>query len=212
VSTAPPRRTREQQQAETRRRLLDGAAQVIRERGLGAASVGAIAAQAGFTRGAFYSNFDSKDELFLELLQDRVYRSYREMIERQPDLAELTVAQRLDRAARELADLQRGDENRWLFELWLELLAHAARDREFAALAASFWSATRVGLTELTERTYAGLRLELPTEARHLATAQIALDIGLAVQHMVDPEAVPLEVYPELWRVLFGGLLGLAND
>jgi hypothetical protein len=31
----------------------------------------------------------------------------------------------------------------------------------------------------------------------------IALDIGLAIQHHIDPEAVPLEVYPELYDVLF---------
>ena len=34
----------------------------------------------------------------------------------------------------------------------------------------------------------------------------IALDIGLALQHFVDPEAVPLDVYPELYELLFGRL------
>jgi AcrR family transcriptional regulator len=51
----------------TRRKLLDAAAQVFAEVGLDAASVEAVCDRAGFTRGAFYSNFDSKDELFLEL-------------------------------------------------------------------------------------------------------------------------------------------------
>lgn len=51
----------------TRQKLLDAAAQVFAEVGLDAASVEAICEAAGFTRGAFYSNFDSKDELFLEL-------------------------------------------------------------------------------------------------------------------------------------------------
>ncbi|MFE1644091.1 TetR/AcrR family transcriptional regulator [Microbacterium sp. P01] len=51
----------------TRQRLLDAAAQVFAEVGLDAASVEAICERAGFTRGAFYSNFVSKDELFLEL-------------------------------------------------------------------------------------------------------------------------------------------------
>jgi len=51
----------------TRQRLLDAAAEVFAEVGLDAASVEAICERAGFTRGAFYSNFDSKDELFLEL-------------------------------------------------------------------------------------------------------------------------------------------------
>lgn len=51
----------------TRARLLDAAAEVFAEVGLDAASVEAVCDRAGFTRGAFYSNFDSKDELFLEL-------------------------------------------------------------------------------------------------------------------------------------------------
>ncbi|GAA1829302.1 TetR/AcrR family transcriptional regulator [Agromyces salentinus] len=51
----------------TRQRLLDAAAQVFAEVGLDAASVEAICDRAGFTRGAFYSNFETKDELFLEL-------------------------------------------------------------------------------------------------------------------------------------------------
>ncbi|WP_136037162.1 TetR/AcrR family transcriptional regulator [Microbacterium sp. K35] len=51
----------------TRARLLDAAAQVFAEVGLEGASVEAVCERAGFTRGAFYSNFDSKDELFLML-------------------------------------------------------------------------------------------------------------------------------------------------
>lgn len=60
---APVSRRREA----TRQRLLDAAAQVFAETGLDAASVEAICERAGYTRGAFYSNFDSKEELFLAL-------------------------------------------------------------------------------------------------------------------------------------------------
>lgn len=51
----------------TRQRLLDAAAEVFAEVGLDAASVEAICERAGYTRGAFYSNFETKDELFFEL-------------------------------------------------------------------------------------------------------------------------------------------------
>ncbi|MDO8383438.1 MAG: helix-turn-helix domain-containing protein [Microbacterium sp.] len=51
----------------TRQRLLDAAAQVFAEVGLDAASVEAVCERAGYTRGAFYSNFETKEELFLEL-------------------------------------------------------------------------------------------------------------------------------------------------
>lgn len=52
----------------TRARLLDAAHEVFAEVGLDAASVETICERAGFTRGAFYSNFESKDELFLALI------------------------------------------------------------------------------------------------------------------------------------------------
>ena len=61
--TTPATRSREN----TRVRLLDAAAQLFAEVGLDGASVEAVCDRAGFTRGAFYSNFDSKDELFLML-------------------------------------------------------------------------------------------------------------------------------------------------
>jgi len=51
----------------TRQKLLDAAAEVFAEVGLDAASVEAICERAGFTRGAFYSNFETKEELFLDL-------------------------------------------------------------------------------------------------------------------------------------------------
>ncbi|MFC7788528.1 TetR/AcrR family transcriptional regulator [Microbacterium sp. MAHUQ-60] len=51
----------------TRARLLEAAAQVFAEVGLEGATVEAVCERAGFTRGAFYSNFESKDELFLTL-------------------------------------------------------------------------------------------------------------------------------------------------
>ncbi|MBT2484921.1 MULTISPECIES: TetR/AcrR family transcriptional regulator [unclassified Microbacterium] len=61
--TTPATRSREN----TRARLLDAATQFFAEVGLDGASVEAVCERAGFTRGAFYSNFESKDELFLEL-------------------------------------------------------------------------------------------------------------------------------------------------
>lgn len=62
MTTVPSRR-----REATRQRLLDAAAQVFAEVGLDAASVEAICEAAGYTRGAFYSNFASKEELFLAL-------------------------------------------------------------------------------------------------------------------------------------------------
>ena len=65
TDSTPPNPTRRREN--TRQKLLDAAAEVFAEVGLDAASVEAVCERAGFTRGAFYSNFDTKEEMFLEL-------------------------------------------------------------------------------------------------------------------------------------------------
>ncbi len=65
----PQRLTREQSRDQTRERLLTAAHRIFQKKGYVAASVEDIAAAAGYTRGAFYSNFRSKSDLLLELLE-----------------------------------------------------------------------------------------------------------------------------------------------
>ncbi|MDQ3954226.1 MAG: TetR/AcrR family transcriptional regulator, partial [Actinomycetota bacterium] len=67
-----PRQTRAEKQAATRAALLESAADVFEQRGYAAASVEEITERAGFSRGAFYSNFDTKEELFLTLIESRI--------------------------------------------------------------------------------------------------------------------------------------------
>jgi AcrR family transcriptional regulator len=67
----PRRRTRKEQQAHTRSCLMRSAAKVFALRGLQQASIDEVAEDAGFTKGAFYANFKSKEELFLAMLDER---------------------------------------------------------------------------------------------------------------------------------------------
>jgi AcrR family transcriptional regulator len=204
MATTPSRRkTRAEKQAETRRRLLDAGEIVFRRCGLHGASIEAITEEAGFTRGAFYSNFKDKNELFIALLHDRVYTGFRQLLESLSDQSESPLEQ-LRHGATQLARRYEDKDGRWLFELWLEILARAARDEEFAGVAATFWTGNRKLIAEMARANTQTLGSELPIEAEHLATAQIALDIGLAVQHLVDPESVPLDLYPTLFELLFG--------
>src|SRR5258708_8164826 len=62
---------------DTREKLFEAAARVFEEQGIGGASIEDIAAAAGLTRGAFYSNFKSKDELIIAMLEDHVEQSIR---------------------------------------------------------------------------------------------------------------------------------------
>ena len=198
--------SRKERQAKTRLRLLDAAEQVFLRRGLQGSSVEEITAEAGFSRGAFYSNFKSKDELFVELLQDRVYRQYAAMAEQAQEQPG-TPRERLRWGIERVRDLQREEGGSWLFRLWLECLTQAARDPEFRKLAATFWSGNRGLLAEQTKESFNEVGRKPPLPPDQIATAMIALDVGLAVQHLVDPEEAPLDLYVPLFDLLFGRLV-----
>lgn len=83
TTTRPSSRRREQ----TRARLLDAAHALFGEVGMDGASVEAICERAGFSRGAFYSNFDSKEELFLALVSRMTEAKMDEVVGRVRDLA-----------------------------------------------------------------------------------------------------------------------------
>ena len=80
---------------DTREKLFEAAARVFEEQGIGGASIEAIAAAAGFSRGAFYSNFKSKDELIIAMLEDHVEQSIRrnlDLLDRHKNLADFIDA------------------------------------------------------------------------------------------------------------------------
>jgi AcrR family transcriptional regulator len=69
VTTEPATSVRSARRERTRDRLLDAAFTVFAEVGVQAASIETVCEAAGFTRGAFYSNFASKEELFAALFE-----------------------------------------------------------------------------------------------------------------------------------------------
>jgi AcrR family transcriptional regulator len=199
----PVRLTRAEQRAKTRAALLDAAGRVFVERGFADASVEAIAAAAGYTRGAFYSNFESKEQLFAELFQEQIVSRYVEIAQGSADPAEWPTARELGAAA---AAVQRHPDGEWLFRLWLELFVRAGRDEKFRKLAAGFWTATRTVGAHAIEAAYRAAGRKPPVAADKMASAMIAMDIGLSLQRFVDPDAVTPEDYPELYDLVFAHL------
>jgi AcrR family transcriptional regulator len=202
-TSTPVRLTRAEQRAKTRAALLEAAGRVFVERGFAGTSVEAIAAAAGYTRGAFYSNFDSKEELFAELLQEQIISRYREIARPSGDPSAWPTAREIGAAA---AGVQRHPDGPWLLRLSLELLLHAGRNKEFRQIAAGFWTGTRTLGAAAIEAGYRAAGRRPPAPADQIASAMIAMEIGLALQRFVDPAAVPLEAYPELYDLVFAHL------
>lgn len=132
-------RTESARRQRTRGRLLDAAFDVFAEQGVHAASVETIAEAAGFTRGAFYSNFSSKEELFfalmdrektirLEQLNSGVAQFLTPLVgEQGGELADEDVLQTITR----VLELQSDDRRWWLVQAEFQLMA--LRDHAIAA-------------------------------------------------------------------------------
>jgi AcrR family transcriptional regulator len=205
----PRRLTRAEQRARTRAALLDAAGRVIAQRGFHGASIEAIVADAGYTGGAFYANYSSKEELFAELLQARVFKVWRELLSEPTGPSGVTTARDVGETS---AAMNRHPDSRWVIQLWLELMANAGRDERFRTIAADMWRGSRAFSARLLADAYEASGRKPPVPPEHLATAMMALETGLSLQHYADPEAVPLEVIPELFDLLFGHVAEKKDD
>lgn len=158
------RLTREQSRDQTRQRLLDAAQSIFLTKGFVAASVEDIAELAGYTRGAFYSNFASKSELFLQLLKrdhENVMGDMRAIFE-----AGETRQQMEDSVLHYYSNHFRDNE---CFLLWMEAKLQAARDPEFRVGFIACMGELRDATTEYIRQFSERVGTPLPLPARELA-------------------------------------------
>jgi len=187
------RLTREESQERTREQLLETARVAVARNGYDGTSIADIAEAAGFSKGAFFSNFESKEALLLELL-----RRHKEQ-----DIAILgrilgEVEQGKDAGSaldRYLASL--GGSADWA-RLDIELQLQAARNPAFAADYNALQNRTRSGLAHLIAALYgkAGTRLPIPPD--DMADLFVALVHGLVLQRTRDPGAAVKLVFESL--------------
>ena len=117
----------------THDRLLEAAIAVFAEAGIQGASVEAICSRAGFTRGAFYSNFESKEQLFLALLERQFSQHAQELAQKadelEPELRACGDVFTPDQAAKYVIEfLTPSQDHETWFALEMELLLLALRD------------------------------------------------------------------------------------
>lgn len=207
VETGGKRRrlTREESRARTRARLLEAAAGVFAERGFYGASVEEIAERAGFSRGAFYSNFESKDEAFLALLDRHIEAEQRA-------LQEALGAEASPQALLDLLrhrGIGRTKEPRAWTLLWAEFWLHVLRHPELAPKLAARQRAARTAITGVIESQCRHLGVSLPMPAEQLASVMMAVDDGLKLQEHLDPSAVPADLRFRTLLLLVNGMVAL---
>lgn len=191
LGSHPPASAREgaisKRRAATRDRLVEAAGEVFAERGVHGASVEDICDRADFTRGAFYSNFSSKEELVLEIAgrySGRLLDAIAPLAD-DPALApDAIIAAVLDEWA---AD--RRERERW-FLLHSEFTLHAIRDPEAGRGWGEQQAGVRDALAALIERICERRGLVLTVPSQDLAAAAMALFLAGTSQHLLTPEAV----------------------
>jgi AcrR family transcriptional regulator len=207
------RMTQAERREETREAVLTAAARVFAQRGFHATSLDAIAEAAGFSRGAVYYNFADKEELFLELLDRRCAERAQDLREVFADTAEHDVAatsRQAQLAADHALDAMTGDPE-WR-ALYLEFLAHAARDAAFRRRFSRRSAEMRGALEEVVVDRTRPVADALDMEPEQLAVVIDALGTGLWAHHMLHgSKAVPPDLFSKALALLVDGIAARAG-
>jgi AcrR family transcriptional regulator len=205
------RKTQAERREETRQQVLVAAARVFGRRGFHATSLEAVAEEAGFSRGAVYYNFSDKEELFLELLDRRCAeraQDLREVFADTDDDVENT-SRRAQLAAQNALDAMTGDAE-WR-ALYMEFLAHAARDPAFRRAFARRTDQMRSALEEVVVERARPFADTLGMEPEQLAVVIDALGTGLWANHMLHgARAVPPDLFSKALALLVDGIAARA--
>jgi AcrR family transcriptional regulator len=201
------RLTRKESQAHTRARLMQSAARVAARRGLERASLDEVANDAGFTKGAVYANFKSKEDLFLAMLDEHFAERLTD-IDRVLASGEDPEQQARQAAADFISMLQ--SEPGWN-RLFFEFAVYAARNEAFRREFVARNRMMRERIAELLERRAAELGVEPPLPAEQVATMTFAMANGVGLQRLLEPEAMGDELYPTMMATFFSGLQAQAE-
>ena len=194
----PRRLTRTEQTERNRARLLAAARRLFMARGYHGATLEQIAEEAGFSKGVVYSQFKSKADLFMTLLEARIEEraaQNRALVEDLPG----------DRAIAELfannARIARA-EPKWGL-LVIEFRVHAARDPEVNRRYAAAHGRTLDAFAEVIATVYERAGEEPPFEPRRMAELVMAIGAGTELEQAANPDALEGPFVAEMLTRLF---------
>ena len=190
VSAVRKRLSRTELQEQTRSALLDAAIGLFIERGVEATSIEEVTARAGYSRGAFYSNFTSKDELFLEASRhffDGLYAAARADVRDEDDV--VADARRRTEGMRRFFDDSAAV---FIAEMCLYALRHPDVREDVAAIHREQLQVA-IGYVEGLVLTAGRTPADLPVSTSVVAQLMQATMFGLHLVELVDAEAVRAE-------------------
>jgi len=180
--------TPERRRQQTRDYLLKAAEQVFAERGFHGASLDEVAAVAGFTKGAVYSNFKNKEDLFLALLESR-YEHDMEAVRATLESPEGPPEAHLGDFASLLREQFETGGDAWV-TLDLEFSLYAKRNPDVLEKLAAFRRADIESIGAIIEAERKRQDIEGSEPAEHAARVVVALMRGIGIMRMIDPATV----------------------
>jgi AcrR family transcriptional regulator len=199
------RLSRAERREQTRQELLTAAEACFVTQGFHATSVDQVAERAGYTKGAIYSNFAAKEDLFFAVYERRVERVLSEVV---PGLRQAGAAQAFDWGAS--AAIERRDrDDGWLavfLEFWAHVLRHPELRDRFAAIHARVLEPLAEGVQQLAEDR--GFALPADVTASQVALAWNAMEVGLGLERLTQPHTVDVAVARRMGRLLLDAVLG----
>lgn len=201
------RLTRKEQQAKTRACLLEAAARVVTRRGLHGASLEQVATEAGYTKGAIYANFGSREELFLTLLDDRLRE--RSTVLDEELHGDGTPEEHARAGGAEFTEYLSRDSD-WE-RLFFEFAVQAARDEKFREQLLVRWKGLLDRITDAIEDYVQRAGIPAPGPIDAFALMIFTMANGVALQRLVDPDGVPGDLLSDMLELLTLGALAKAQ-
>ncbi len=190
---AATRLTPDERRQQTRSALLDAAADVFARRGYHAASLDEVAEAAGFSKGAVYSNFASKEDLFIALIDQHG----RALIKEFGDAAargEQDASSLIERLS-DVYKSRRAKPETWA--LWTEFTLFAIRNPHLRERLIAGNRVTKALVVDLVEQHASQWNVDPPLPHEHIAIIYSALFQGLWQLSAVDPDGIPGDMFAE---------------
>jgi AcrR family transcriptional regulator len=198
------RMSRAERRERTRQELVSAAEACFVSRGFHASSVDEVAERAGYTKGAVYSNFAAKEDLFFAVYQRRVEQVLTEVV---PGLRQVGAERAFDQLA--TGAIQRRDrDDGWravFFEFWAHVVRHPELRDRFAAIHARFLEPLAEAVRQLADDR--GLTLPSDVTASQVAVAWNAMEVGLALERLTQPQTVDVALARRMGRLLLDAVL-----
>jgi AcrR family transcriptional regulator len=200
------RLSREDSREQTTQRLLDAAQKLIARKGLDAASVENIAEAAGYSRGAFYSNFKSKDDLFIELLRRDHLKSLAQYDELRD--SDLPVDQMQLRTRDIYSHMFRDNES---FMNWTEARMVAARDARFRTKLDALMAEKRAQIASFIGYFYQRVGVAPPMSPEKMAMGFMSLAEGVRLFMMSSPSEMTSATAESLLSLFVDSIMKVAR-